>query len=67
MRAGGQRASLPLMRRFNEHSERLLNASLYVASIRVLFWCHADSLIVVHNQNEREWLSILEMLELVLT
>lgn len=28
MRAGGQRASLPLMRRFNEHSERLLNASL---------------------------------------
>lgn len=28
MRAGGQRASLPLMRRFNEHSERLLNQSL---------------------------------------
>lgn len=30
MRAGGERASLPLMRRFNEHSERLLNQSLYV-------------------------------------
>lgn len=28
MRAGGQRASLPLMRRFNEHSERLLNQAL---------------------------------------
>ncbi|CEQ41979.1 SPOSA6832_03746, partial [Sporobolomyces salmonicolor] len=30
MKAGGQRASLPLMRRFNEHSERLLNQALYV-------------------------------------
>ncbi|GAA5969157.1 hypothetical protein JCM21900_004143 [Sporobolomyces salmonicolor] len=28
MKAGGQRASLPLMRRFNEHSERLLNQAL---------------------------------------
>ncbi|KAM0749122.1 hypothetical protein T439DRAFT_327617 [Meredithblackwellia eburnea MCA 4105] len=28
MKAGGQRSSLPLMRRFNEHSERLLNQSL---------------------------------------
>lgn len=32
MRAGSQRASLPLMRRFNEHSGRLLDASLYVTS-----------------------------------
>ncbi|KAH9809350.1 hypothetical protein DFH28DRAFT_1098569 [Melampsora americana] len=28
MRAGTQRSSLPLMRRFNEHSQRLLNSSL---------------------------------------
>ncbi|SCV69839.1 BQ2448_1233 [Microbotryum intermedium] len=28
MRAGRERAALPLMRRFNEHSERLLNQSL---------------------------------------
>ncbi|GAA5962778.1 hypothetical protein JCM3765_001514 [Sporobolomyces pararoseus] len=28
MKAGGQRASLPLMRRFNEHSERLLAQAL---------------------------------------
>ncbi|GAA5826603.1 hypothetical protein JCM5353_008925 [Sporobolomyces roseus] len=28
MKAGGQRASLPLMRRFNEHSERLLSQAL---------------------------------------
>ncbi|GAA5852790.1 hypothetical protein JCM8547_004685 [Rhodosporidiobolus lusitaniae] len=28
MKPGGQRASLPLMRRFNEHSERLLNQAL---------------------------------------
>lgn len=28
MKAGGQKASLPLMRRFNEHSERLLNQTL---------------------------------------
>ncbi|POY71038.1 hypothetical protein BMF94_5964 [Rhodotorula taiwanensis] len=28
MKPGGQRASLPLMRRFNEHSERLLNQTL---------------------------------------
>ncbi|MBW0507291.1 hypothetical protein O181_047006 [Austropuccinia psidii MF-1] len=28
MRAGSQRSSLPLMRRFNEHSQRLLDASL---------------------------------------
>jgi hypothetical protein len=27
MQAGKQRASLPLMRRFNEHSEKLLKAS----------------------------------------
>lgn len=31
MRAGGQKSSLPLMRRFNEHSERLLNSSLFVS------------------------------------
>lgn len=30
MKPGGQRASLPLMRRFNEHSERLLNQALCV-------------------------------------
>ena len=28
MRAGSQRSSLPLMRRFNEHSERLLDSAL---------------------------------------
>ena len=28
MRAGSQRGSLPLMRRFNEHSERLLDSAL---------------------------------------
>lgn len=28
MRPGRERAALPLMRRFNEHSERLLNQSL---------------------------------------
>lgn len=30
MKAGSQRKSLPLMRRFNEHSERLLTQALYV-------------------------------------
>ncbi|GAA6063087.1 hypothetical protein JCM10212_005150 [Sporobolomyces blumeae] len=34
MKAGGQRASLPLMRRFNEHSERLLSQALGPASDR---------------------------------
>jgi transcription initiation factor TFIIH subunit 1 len=37
MRAGGQRASLPLMRRFNEHSERLLNQSLGSSAKRLEF------------------------------
>lgn len=30
MQAGKQRAVLPLIRKFNEHSGRLLNTSLYV-------------------------------------
>ena len=30
MQAGKQKTSLPLMRKFNEHSERLLNTALYV-------------------------------------
>ncbi|BGP40837.1 RNA polymerase II transcription factor B subunit 1 [Rhodotorula kratochvilovae] len=34
MKPGGQRASLPLMRRFNEHSERLLNQALGSAADR---------------------------------
>ena len=32
MRAGTQRAALPLMRRFNQHSERMLDQSLCVAT-----------------------------------
>ncbi|EFP90291.1 uncharacterized protein PGTG_16317 [Puccinia graminis f. sp. tritici CRL 75-36-700-3] len=32
MLAGTQRSSLPLMRRFNEHSQRLLDSSLYLIS-----------------------------------
>ena len=31
MRAGRQKAALPLIRKFNEHSERLLNSALFVA------------------------------------
>lgn len=30
MQAGRQRGALPLIRKFNEHSERLLNSALYV-------------------------------------
>lgn len=33
MKPGGQRSSLPLMRRFNEHSERLLSQALSVAPV----------------------------------
>lgn len=33
MQAGRQKAALPLIRRFNEHSERLLKSALLVA------WC----------------------------
>lgn len=36
MQAGKQRASLPLMRRFNEHSERLLDSALSVLSFVLL-------------------------------
>jgi transcription initiation factor TFIIH subunit 1 len=32
MQAGRQRGALPLIRKFNEHSERLLNSALYVPS-----------------------------------
>jgi len=31
MQAGRQKAALPLIRRFNEHSERLLKSALFVA------------------------------------
>ena len=30
MQAGRQKGALPLIRKFNEHSERLLNSALYV-------------------------------------
>lgn len=36
MRAGAQRAALPLMRRFNEHSERLLDSALSVPPLSSL-------------------------------
>jgi len=29
MQAGRQKGALPLIRKFNEHSERLLNSALY--------------------------------------
>ena len=35
MQAGKQRAVLPLIRKFNEHSSRLLNTVLYVCTIAV--------------------------------
>lgn len=34
MQAGRQKAALPLIRKFNEHSERLLNSALYVHAHR---------------------------------
>lgn len=34
MRAGSQRKSLPLMRKFNEHSERLLVQAMWVPERR---------------------------------
>lgn len=36
MQAGKQRGVLPLIRRFNEHSERLLNSAMYVTSAGIL-------------------------------
>lgn len=33
MQAGRQRGALPLIRKFNEHSERLLNSALYVDAL----------------------------------
>ena len=33
MQAGRQKAALPLIRRFNEHSERLLKSALFVAFV----------------------------------
>lgn len=33
MQAGRQKAVLPLIRKFNEHSERLLNSALWVAPL----------------------------------
>lgn len=52
MQAGKQRASLPLMRRFNEHSEKLLKAS-DSASARCDFTCGSfdDAAAVVLNRN----------------
>ena len=31
MQAGRQKGAIPLIRKFNDHSERLLNAALYVS------------------------------------
>ena len=41
MKAGRQRGALPLIRKFNEHSERLLNSALYVilASLLTFLMC----------------------------
>jgi len=33
MRAGKQKGALPLIRKFNEHSERLLNSALQVSRL----------------------------------
>ena len=35
MQAGRQKAALPLIRRFNEHSERLLKSALFVAFVSI--------------------------------
>jgi transcription initiation factor TFIIH subunit 1 len=45
MQAGKQKAALPLIRRFNEHSERLLKTSLYAphSLIRLISLKHSAS------------------------
>ena len=42
MQAGRQKAALPLIRRFNEHSERLLQSALLVAFRCVTRGCSAE-------------------------
>lgn len=42
MQAGKQRAVLPLIRKFNEHSSRLLNTVLYVTFHSRFFWGISD-------------------------
>ncbi|KAJ4477000.1 hypothetical protein C8J55DRAFT_476242 [Lentinula edodes] len=39
MQAGRQKGALPLIRKFNEHSERLLNSALQVALFNIPFKC----------------------------
>ncbi|KAF8829097.1 hypothetical protein HHX47_DHR3000893 [Lentinula edodes] len=39
MQAGRQKGALPLIRKFNEHSERLLNSALQVALFHIPFKC----------------------------
>lgn len=47
MQAGKQRGALPLIRKFNEHSERLLKASVYVPLI--YYRTQVQSLMFVHS------------------
>lgn len=50
MQAGKQRAVLPLIRKFNEHSVRLLNTSLYVLNVL----CHLLLLMIQQRRTARK-------------
>ncbi|GAA5871528.1 hypothetical protein JCM16303_000784 [Sporobolomyces ruberrimus] len=60
MKAGGQRASLPLMRRFNEHSERLLSQALGSADPNAPARTYVDP----GNAGDRRYYSEIELSDL---
>ena len=52
MQPGRQRGALPLIRRFNEHSVRLLNSALYVSHFDGDADSHGGTEVTFKRQND---------------